>query len=212
MTKTFNGGGAGTADKIRIDAKCDQYAVSDPSSWELYNSSNVKIAESGTLIASGTKQTTVSLPAGTDCYRIKLIDDFGDSWGSGSSVKVYNTTGGGAVLMHTISATSFGDQLYGAIEITSTGNALAIEELETMNLNVYPNPANDVVNVSFEATEGDYAVVIMDLQGRQVTSEYHNTSKGVQVISIPVTDLAKGSYLVSISTASGIVTKNVMIK
>jgi hypothetical protein len=87
-----------------------------------------------------------------------------------------------------------------------------INELSDINMSIFPNPASGNVNVSFDAAEADYTVVIMDLQGRAVTSEYKNDSKGIQTITIPVSDLASGSYLVSVSSAKGKITKKVAIK
>lgn len=214
ITKTFNGGTTATTDKIRIDiVGADEYAP-DESEFELLTSTGSVVLASG-AIPQGNSSHIYTFPVGVECYRIKLMDSYGDGWGVGStcSMKIYDVTGGANTLLRTINeADSFGEEQVLAVEITSAGSHLSIEELEANNFNVYPNPANDIVNVSFDAADGDYSIMILDLQGRAVTSEYRNTSKGEQTITIPVSDLAKGSYLVAISSEAGTVTKNVMVK
>lgn len=215
ITKTFNGGTSATTDKIRIDITgADEYAP-DESSFQLLNSSNGVVLSSGAL-PQGNSSFSYTLPVGTSCYKIKVIDSYGDGWGVGSTctMKIYDVTGGANTLLRTITEANHFDveeQIF-ATEFTSAGSHLAIDELASLNLSVYPNPANDFVNVSFDAAEVDYTIVIMDLQGRVVTSEYKNETKGVQVISIPVANLASGSYLVSISSTTGKTTRNVVIK
>lgn len=87
-----------------------------------------------------------------------------------------------------------------------------ISEMEAMLLSVYPNPANDVMNIAFEANQNDYTVELIDLQGRVVKSGTYNNLSGAQLISFSVTDLNKGSYMVKISTNEGSKTKAVIIQ
>ena len=68
------------------------------------------------------------------------------------------------------------------------------------------------LNVSFEAVNGDYVISMLDLQGRVVASQNHTSLNGTQVISIPVNEFAKGSYIVSISTNGVSTSQNVIIK
>jgi len=214
ISNTFAGGTTATTDMIRIDITgADQYAP-DESTFELLNSSNSVVLASG-AIPQGNSSQYYTFPVGTDCYRIKMIDSYGDGWGVGStcSMKIYDVTGGGNTLIRTLNqADNFGSENVSAIEVSSAGTHLAVDELADLGLNVYPNPASDMVNVSFDADGTEYSVVIMDLQGRAVSSEYRNDSKGTQVISIPVADLAKGSYLVTVSSATSSVVKNVVVK
>ena len=211
FTSSFNGGTTGTASMIRIDITgADQYAPNE-SEFELLNSTGTVVLASGAL-PQGNSTFQYSIPAGTECYRIKMIDSYGDGWGVGTtcSMKIYDITGGANTLVRTLNqADNFGSENVSAIEFTST---LAINELEKLNLNVYPNPAEDILNVSFDATDVDFSVVVMDFQGRVISPEFKNDAKGMQTISIPVADLASGSYLVSISSATSNTTKKVTIK
>ncbi len=103
------------------------------------------------------------------------------------------------------------DQSTGEIVTAETGDLLTVDELSNINMNVYPNPASETFNIVFEGQNADYNVQVMDLQGRVVMSgEYANLS-GKQLITVPVADMAKGSYMVTISTEAGTKTMNVIV-
>ena len=77
-------------------------------------------------------------------------------------------------------------------------NSIAsLDEMKAQNIVVYPNPAKDVVNVSFENTS-ETAVSIMDLQGRVLSTQLVSGSNGTQLVSISTGDFAQGTYVVSV--------------
>ena len=53
---------------------------------------------------------------------------------------------------------------------------------------------------------------MIDLQGRVVASQNHSSLNGAQTLSIPVSEFAKGSYIVTISTNGVSTSQNVIIK
>lgn len=73
------------------------------------------------------------------------------------------------------------------------------ESPDAIDMNVYPNPATDNVNVAFEAA-GDYTITITDMSGRVVSTNAYTNLSGAQNIALPVADLMSGNYLVSIAT------------
>ena len=91
-------------------------------------------------------------------------------------------------------------------------SASGINELTANELSVYPNPASDLVNVSFDANSADYSVALMDLQGRVVSSKELKNANGTQQVSFATSNVAKGSYIVVVSSNGGKTTKNVVIK
>lgn len=61
---------------------------------------------------------------------------------------------------------------------------------------VYPNPANNFLNVAFENLEGEeLQLSLMDIQGRQVLQR---TSNGMETETLSIHQLAAGTYLLSI--------------
>jgi thiol-disulfide isomerase/thioredoxin len=91
-------------------------------------------------------------------------------------------------------------------------SAANVNELETIGLNVYPNPASGAVNVSFEANNGDFVITLTDLQGRVISSKEMTNLNGSQVVTFSTEDVASGSYIVTVATNGSKTTKNVVIK
>lgn len=73
------------------------------------------------------------------------------------------------------------------------------ENVASIDMKVFPNPAADYVNVSFEA-DGNYTMKITDMQGREVVSVDYSDLYGAQSIALPTADLMNGNYIVTIST------------
>ncbi len=95
-------------------------------------------------------------------------------------------------------------------ELSEAGlNAISKDEFK---LNVYPNPASDLINVSFEANNTDYAVTVNDLSGRTVLTNNYSNLSGSQSIAVPVNELVAGTYLVTVSTEGVSYTQQVVIK
>jgi hypothetical protein len=78
--------------------------------------------------------------------------------------------------------------------------------------NVYPNPASDLVNISFEGQNTDYIISLMDIQGRVISSREIVNASGEQVVSFSTENVAKGSYIVTVTSNGATTTKNVVIK
>jgi hypothetical protein len=75
-------------------------------------------------------------------------------------------------------------------------------------INIYPNPATEVINVNLQGTVASQ-VRITDLQGRTLTSI--TPAITTTIVTIPVNELSEGMYLVQVQTAQGIVTKKIVV-
>jgi hypothetical protein len=75
-----------------------------------------------------------------------------------------------------------------------SGGDVSLEEFGTMNVNIYPNPASDIV---FVKAEGVYTYSIIDLAGNVITTQ--SNVSGAQ--KIDVNDLAAGTYIVKINNS-----------
>ena len=85
------------------------------------------------------------------------------------------------------------------------GNTASIEE-NTMEVSMFPNPANDVLNVS---VKGEMASVnVISLDGKVVIAE---TVSGTTA-ALNVTDLMAGSYVLEVVGANGSVSRSNFIK
>lgn len=85
-------------------------------------------------------------------------------------------------------------------DVIVSKEALSTESFFKSNFAMYPNPANNVLNIAGNAGLSMDNVIITDLNGRVVKQQ--NLS-GVASSEINVSDLTAGMYLITISSAEG---------
>lgn len=84
---------------------------------------------------------------------------------------------------------------------------LDVKTAVASSLEVYPNPAKDVVNVSNSNNTAINAVQVTDINGRVVkTAKYEGTVSA----QVNIADLASGVYMMSISSDNGTTTKKIV--
>jgi len=195
---------------VYVDITTDRYA--SETSWKIKNASGTVVASGGgtwtDMSANGTtvRPTVTATLNPSACYTFEILDTYGDgiccAYGNG----VYTVKDASGATLAT--GGEFTD-----IEISSFKTGVAsIDELNTIALNVFPNPATDAVNVVFEANSSDYSVSLTDLTGRVVASELLNNANGTQTLTFATSNFAKGSYIVSIKSNGTVTTANVVIK
>ncbi|NDI98767.1 T9SS type A sorting domain-containing protein [Flavobacterium sp. LaA7.5] len=169
-----------------------------------------------TRLASGTNTVTASLDV--------TIGDAPSSDAQGSVVETINETVGATYVERTVTYTPTASGIYYfgfhnnsaataaaaslILEtVTITGATLDIPQVTTSNFAVYPNPANDVINI----TNADNALLnnvqIVDLNGRTVKSVKFD---GATEAQINVSDLASGLYIMNIASDKGTVSKKIV--
>ena len=80
-------------------------------------------------------------------------------------------------------------------------------------LQVYPNPANDYINISFNVEETQQATIILrDAAGRVVYNEATYAAAGFNNQQIELSSLSKGVYFVQLQTASSSENTRLIIK
>ena len=91
-------------------------------------------------------------------------------------------------------------------EETSYSKTVSVEIVvhETRILSVYPNPATDHVIISM-ITDQSYkgAIRIYDLSGKLVKTQHAAFEKGEHRIRLDVSELAAGSYILSVEGDTG---------
>lgn len=74
----------------------------------------------------------------------------------------------------------------------------AINEVEKNPVSVWPNPANDKLNISF-TEKGTYTFSISDLSGKIILSQHQTSAQGISFNYIDISGLSKGMYLLQLS-------------
>ena len=129
-----------------------------------------------------------------DCYLVTINDSYGD--GLLGSAGYSLTDAAGTVLFQEVGP-AFG---YSVIEPFSKSGQVSVNNIKDAGLNVYPNPAQNILNI-----EGDYkSLNIYDVYGKLVLSTD-------QVINVDITNLASGVYVLSIDTKQGKITEKITV-
>lgn len=90
----------------------------------------------------------------------------------------------------------------------------AVEVSESLfnDVNLYPNPANEAVNLAFNLSqEASFTLMITDVQGRIIQTQSMTRPEGSQLIKIPTSDLESGTYLVHMISPDGKSSKRFVI-
>ncbi len=76
-------------------------------------------------------------------------------------------------------------------------------QLNTLEVNAYPNPATDYLNVEFKAeTSGQVSMVLYNLNGKQVRKVIEDVTKGQVTKTINTNGLPKGAYILSVGSGN----------
>lgn len=96
---------------------------------------------------------------------------------------------------------------------TNPGGGNAIEDLNLVQLSIYPNPTSTTLNIALESNENQEAtILIVDVLGKVVFNEVNTLNNGKNTLAIDVNHLAKGTYALTIATAKGTHTEQVIVK
>ena len=141
-----------------------------------------------------------------------LLVDMAMSWTSFSIDLKYqsNATPDSAIIVLSASGLSPAANSYLYVDnLAFAGNVAGIEAtvINTANINVYPNPAsgNTLMITNADANMHFNAVKIMDMQGREL-KQIQATITNQTLVDIA--DLAKGQYILLLSTNEGIARKS----
>lgn len=77
----------------------------------------------------------------------------------------------------------------------------SIEELQSITFNLSPNPAYDVINVTFDGTKEVKSIIISDLSGKVMMTDARTVLS--ENVTISVQNLPSGLYLLSVATTEG---------
>nr|NQU91782.1 S8 family serine peptidase [Bacteroidota bacterium] len=79
-------------------------------------------------------------------------------------------------------------------------------------VNLYPNPANNAINIEYISNvSGNINVTITSTSGQMVYTSQNNTSKGKFTHAIDISNLPDGIYVVKVNTPNGVATKKLIV-
>jgi hypothetical protein len=93
---------------------------------------------------------------------------------------------------------------------SNTTSSVGIVNVSSINLSLYPNPANDNVQLNFEGFSGETQLHIFDVSGRLLIQEKING--GIQKLNINTHELPTGSYLIRLGSKNERVYRKLIVQ
>jgi hypothetical protein len=92
-------------------------------------------------------------------------------------------------------------------------NFVGIDYLNTNNLQVFPNPANEelIIQLGFEHSENSLNCILLDLSGKAIINKVLNNVSPTQTIKLGTSNLSVGIYQLIIETSKGRIVRKVSI-
>ena len=189
QTLTFNKAPEGTG-TILVEIKTDNWGYEF--SWDIKDSSG-NIVESGRNHGSN-KTVNLRFDITADCYTVTTYDTASDG---GTRFTITDTAG--TLLFRAIG--NWGAEKKGGF---SSNGILSVSQSELENVNIYPNPTQDILNISNAETAN---IKVFDILGRMILSK-ENISLNEQ---LNVSGLNAGAYFVKISKEGNVTTKKFIV-
>ncbi len=194
---------------MQMDFTQDQYG--SEIQWKVIDeASNTIVAQDGPwtdLPGAGTvlhTKTFTLMP--NNCYKLVITDDYGDgaccSYGNGS----YNLKSGGNTILS--APANYGKGLTKWFK-TDVNAGISFTQDEPI-INVFPNPANDKINIHITLPNKDNVrISVINTLGQEVYYTEKNAQSGD--IEISCADFASGVYNLNIKTSSETINKKITI-
>jgi hypothetical protein len=166
---------------------------------------NATPTAAGTMILAGNVATFTNTSTGATSYSW----DFGDFTNSSATAPAhaYAVNGTYTVVLTAINGNCTDTTVF-IVDVTVGLNELA----SSSNLTIFPNPANETVNVSFEQNTNDLIQIeLIDATGR-VIAQNQSIEIGTNNVSFDVTNLSSGFYTVRLTNANGTENQKLMIQ
>ena len=173
-----------------LKIKTDGYA--SETSFKLYGPNNDIIMQNSSFTNQTEHTFDLNFPS-DGCYRLEVLDSYGDGMaynGVVGYVKIFAADG--TTQLFNASGSSFTDKLVVMISV----GAVDINDATYQDMVVFPNPATDKININSESNI--QMVELYNLQGQRVFAKNGNVN------SISVSDLAKGMYIMKVTTEQGV--------
>lgn len=200
ITKTFTVPDANGA--VNLHLVTDKAA--DETTWEVVDANGYVVASGGPYTSGSSQTIDKTLCLSDGCYTLALYDDYGNGMKSGVTGQITLTGQGGSTTYATISGTGMWYKKEAAFCVAATGFS---EEPQLLQVAVYPNPTNGLLQVSF--TDSDYKqITVSNALGQVVFTGATNQLN----YSLSLADKSKGVYFVTVESANGKTVKKVIVE
>lgn len=159
----------------------------------------------GAFTTSGNIVTFTNTSTGATAYSW----DFGDFSNSSAAAPVHAFASNGS---YSVVLTAINGNCTDTTVLT-VAITVSVEELIGLgNINVYPNPASELITVSFDNQLGNsIEISLIDALGRSVVSESIQ-SLGLNELALNLSSISNGMYTLQLTSNNNIVTRRVIVR
>jgi len=201
-----------TSTNVTVQIVTDAYG--SETRWSIKTSSGLTVANGGPYNDLGSAGTTTQTPITTslnpnECHTFTITDSYGDGINAGYGAGSYTVTDGNGTILG--SGGSFADEESSQFK---TGNLSSIDNNSIANnISIYPNPTNDIANITFSTTERSNAQLnITNVIGEVVYSNNIGMlSEGQHFMPITTSGISEGIYFVNLIINDKVITNKITI-
>jgi Peptidase family C25./Propeptide_C25. len=129
----------------------------------------------------------------------------------GNSVEItWSNTFSGNATLAVVESNSCGESEQGTL-VLNLKNSTSVSESEIVNPNIYPNPANNELNIEIESLNGLTTIEVYNILGERVMVEKVTAENGLNT-QLNLNQVTNGTYLVKIMNNDKTWVKNIVIK
>lgn len=191
-----------TTAQLTVTVLTDEYP--DEMSFQILDDSNTVVHSGGPFEGAFEEFTStfeVDLNT-TKCYRVVLVDSYGDGWRYGGQGGITITAADQVVYENFPSAAFSAQNNTSAFKTEAT---MAVSDNDRATFSIYPNPSTGIFNLR---TLSDADITVTDLSGKTVF-----TGKSMNDGSIiDLSALQTGMYLAKVKTASAEKVEKLIVK
>lgn len=174
----------------------------EETTWEIKNSMGEVVQSGGPYETSGQKFEPINLSE-TDCYEFVIYD------AGGNGTEYYAVVYGNNQVA--FDGSNFGDLERNEFAI----GIVSVDEIKTFtDMNVFPNPASDKLNIKFYLPgQNEVTVHVTDLAGKNIINSHKGIlNAGPHEFVLNTSQLTKGIYLLEISVGNEVYTQKVSVR
>ncbi len=171
---------------------------------------------SGNIYITGVSRDNTPLGGGYDMVTMKYNINGTLQWLSNFNYGNYATMGDDGVglemdslgNLYAIGWTSYGENYNDDFLLLKYGTTLSVQQNDLDMFTMFPNPANDQLNIKLTNNATIADVTISDINGRKVLREKFNATN--EQLTLSVENLETGLYIVTIETEAGSTTQKLV--
>lgn len=187
------------ADSAILSVTFDRYASETSFTLTDATTNTVVLTRSGFTSAQNSQTLRFAAPlVSGHCYSFKINDSAGDGICCGYGSGTFSLSLKDADVL--LTGGNFGASA--STKFNWTQQPVSVQDIasEIQRINVYPNPANDLVNVEVSFQQNaDAEVEISNALGQSIRSiNTGNVLAGTHTFQLPTSDLANGTYFVTV--------------